>query len=190
MPDSPARLSSMSLSRDVVRDRRRSARRCCRGRTAARCRMNSSCGVVSGVIVAQRQQPDRPPTSRPDRPPRDGDTPRPRFMVGRQVMTPTVNTPISRPSAAASAFTDGDALRGLGHRRARRLHEEGVAVLHRKGAADRRGAGVHDHRLGAAVGLGLGAHLLELDELAVEIEIVARRTSIRLMASIHSWAYS
>ena len=96
-------------------------------------------------------------------------------MVGRQMMTPTVNTPISRPCFAASALARGDALRRLLDRVARRLHEEGIAVAHRKVAADRRRAGVHDHRPLAAERLRLGAHLLQLDVLAVEVEVLAVR---------------
>ena len=60
------------------------------------------------------------------------------------------------------------------HRGAVGLGEEGVAVADGEGAAGRRGAGVHDQRARAAVGLGLGAHVLQLDELAVVFEILLR----------------
>ena len=96
-------------------------------------------------------------------------------MVGRQVMTPTVNTLIARPCAAASAFTAATRCAVSSTETRDGLHEEGIAVAHREGAADRRGAGVHDDRPRAAIGLGLGAHLLQLDELPVEIEVVAVR---------------
>ena len=96
-------------------------------------------------------------------------------MVGRQVMTPTVNTLMARPCAARLRLGGGHALRGFLDRDARGLHEEGIAVPHREGAADRRSAGVHDDRPRAAIGLGLGAHVLQLDELPVEIEVVAVR---------------
>src|SRR6516165_2114507 len=57
--------------------------------------------------------------------------------------------------------------------RARGGHEERIAVAQRKGLADLRGAGIHDDRPRLAVGLGVGAHALEVEEPSVEIEIAA-----------------
>src|SRR3984893_16627539 len=58
---------------------------------------------------------------------------------------------------------------------ARDVREQRVAVADREGLAGRRGAGIHDQRACAAIGLGLGMSALEPDELAREIEILTRR---------------
>src|SRR6516164_10205907 len=59
--------------------------------------------------------------------------------------------------------------------RARGRHEECIAVAQRKGLSDLRGAGIHDDRPRVAVGLGVGAHPLEVEEPPMEIEIAAFR---------------
>ena len=64
---------------------------------------------------------------------------------------------------------------GLLGRDARGLQEEGVAVVHREGAAGGRGAGIHDQRPRAADGLRLGADAFELEIFAGEIEVLFRR---------------
>src|SRR2546426_9074015 len=58
-------------------------------------------------------------------------------------------------------------LRGLIERGTRRLQEECVAVADREGLADRRSAGVHDHRPRSAIGLGLAADSLHIQIFAV-----------------------
>src|SRR5262245_55577310 len=59
--------------------------------------------------------------------------------------------------------------------RARRRHEERVAIAQREGLPDLRRAGIHQDRPGAAERLGIRAHALEPQELSVEIERVRVR---------------
>src|SRR5258707_12437773 len=66
------------------------------------------------------------------------------------------------------------ALRRLLGRSPRRLGEERIAVAQRERPPRRRGAGIHDQRPRAAVGLRLGADVGELDVCAVEVEVLLR----------------
>ena len=66
-------------------------------------------------------------------------------------------------------------LRGLIERGAGCLQEECVAVADREGLADRRSAGVHDHRPRSAIGLGLAADALHVQVLAFEVEVLLVR---------------
>jgi hypothetical protein len=64
-----------------------------------------------------------------------------------------------------------DALRSLLGRSPRRLREERIAVAQSERPPRRRGAGIHDQRPRAAIGLRLGTDVGELDICAVEVEV-------------------
>src|SRR5262249_60227167 len=55
------------------------------------------------------------------------------------------------------------------------VHEQGTGFALREGGPGGGAAGIHAPRPGPAMGLRIAAHRLELDELPVEVEIVAVR---------------
>jgi hypothetical protein len=65
-----------------------------------------------------------------------------------------------------------NSLRGLIERGAGCLQEESIAVADCERLAHGRGAGIHDHRPRAAIGLGLAPDALHVEVLSLEVEVL------------------